>query len=481
MRLIRPMAMLLACAFLQPSVASADDGLSAALTAQLERNRVRYGIAGQALLVIDDGRVVFRGVEGLADVGTGTPVAADHVFAGYSLSKLFVSVLVLQLVEQGRVDLDTAVGTYVHGLPAHWRSIAVRDFLDHTSGVPEYFDPQQDDNAALETSLPATLDAVWAALADRPLAFAPGTDIRYTQTNYLVLSAVLVAQYGTPYPRIVDERLLRPLRLRHTWLGRPQAPVQVVTRYTGRQGRLAGAPDITWPDYAMGHAGLHITLDDLGRFLQAVNAGELVDRAVLRRAWQPRTLPDGRRGWFAGGWEQGRSGAYRLLGHDGGAQVRVRIVFDEAQQDGGWIIAYLTNGSAKNVWSRTLVDGVMARIAPERFPVEALSESLQDLALRVSEDGDVEAQAAAIRASTQLDDAALERAVNNAGYGIRENFGTGPALRVFALNTVLFPASANAWDSLAETHALAGDAARAQQLYERARTLASPGAPAVQQ
>jgi D-alanyl-D-alanine carboxypeptidase len=83
------------------------------------------------------------------------------------------------------------------------------------------------------------------------------------------------------------------------------------------------------------------------------------------------------------------------------------------------------------------------------------------------------AQAKSIREGTTLDDATLERTINSAGHTIRETLGIDPALRVFALNTVLFPDSANAWDSLAEAHAAMGDAEMAKALYEKARALST--------
>lgn len=462
--------LLLALALLLPCAASADDALAQALARQLETNRQRYGIAGQALLVAHDGQVLFRGVDGEADIATHAPVTDATVFAGYSLAKLFASTLVMQLVERQELDLDAPIGTQLPGLPARWQAIPVRDFLDHTSGVPEYFD-------AANPILPADVQAVFAALADAPLQFAPGTETRYTQTNYLVLAAWLAARAGKPYPQLVDERILRPLKLRHTWLGRAALPEHgVATGYIGQDGRLEAEHDPAWPEYALGHAALYITLDDLARFLQAMTSGELVGKATLQRLWQPRTLPGGQRGWFAAGWEYGESGAYRQVGHDGGTRVRVRVLFDGTLDGDLYLIAYLTNGSARNVWSRTLVDSVVATIAPDQFPREALSETLMGYALQPPADGDARAQARSIRAGSALDDAEFERTVNATGYAIRDNLGIEPAIRVFALNTELFPASANAWDSLAEAHSAKGDHEKAKALYEKARRLASEAA-----
>ncbi|HWU53203.1 MAG TPA: hypothetical protein VN153_10340, partial [Tahibacter sp.] len=82
-------------------------------------------------------------------------------------------------------------------------------------------------------------------------------------------------------------------------------------------------------------------------------------------------------------------------------------------------------------------------------------------------------QARATRAAAGLGDAELERTVNDVAYAIRENFGVDAALRVFEVNTVLFPESANAWDSLAEAHAARGDTEKAQTLYEKSRAIST--------
>lgn len=473
MDLRRLMTMLIALAALLPRAALADDGgLARSLTRQLEINRERYGIAGQALLVAHNGRVVFRGVDGEAEVETHRRVAKDDVFPAYSLAKLFTSTLVMQLIEQGRVDLDTPASAYVPGLPAAWRTIAVRDFLDHTSGVPEYFDNSNGAVTATDMVFARDLKTVFASLADKPMQFVTGTDTRYTQTNYLVLAALLGAHYRKPYPQIAKERILRKLGLRHTWLGPGELPRRgVVTSYVGKDGRLQQEKDLAWPPYAYGHAGLYLTLDDLGRFLQAMTAGELVGKATLRRLWRPRTLPNGQRTWFAAGWEYGKSGGYHQVGHDGGTRVRVRILFEDTLDGDVYAFAYLSNGSARNVWSRVLMDSAMAVAAPNRFPAEALSETLVAYALRPSVEGDMQAQAQSIRASSVLGDLELERVVNNIGYSVRENLGVEPALRVFELNVLLFPDSANAWDSLAETHAAKGDKDQAKVLYDKARRI----------
>lgn len=412
---------------------------------QIRTNQKRYGIAGQAVLIAHNDTLLFRAADG---------VRIDSVFPVYSLSKLLVSTLIMQLVEQSKIDLDQPASIYVSDLPASWRDITVRQFVNHTSGVPEYFENT--------VNFLPTVQAVLASLAAKPLNFQPGTSTRYTQTNYLVLTMLLEAQYGKPYPQIAKQRILKPLHMEHTFLGAPSLPkTGVLTAYTGKGGKLTQADDVAWPDYSYGHADLYTTVDDLFRFVKAVEKGELVRKQTLLKLWQPSLLSTGRMGIFATGWEYGESEQYHHVGHDGGTRVRVRLVYKDTLDGDNYIFIYLTNGSVKNVWSRVLLDSAMAAAAPEQFGQQVLSEKLMAYALGETKTPTVDG----------IPD--LERLINASGYAARENLGLKEAIRVFTLNTTLFPYSANTWDSLAETYQASGDQVKAKQLYEKAHQLSA--------
>jgi CubicO group peptidase (beta-lactamase class C family) len=202
---------------------------------------------------------------------------------------------------------------------------------------------------------------VFSSLAERPLAFETGTDVAYTQTNFLVVASLLEAHHRQPYRDIVAARIIEPLRLRHTSLGLQATPAQRLPQsYHGdKDGQLQKDPPIDWPEYAIAHAELYATLDDIARFMSAVATGELLDKKTLQTLWQPYRLKDGQASWFASGWELVVGDRWHEVGHDGGTKVRVRLTFDPAmRQSFGFV--YVTNGSTANVWSRTLVDSVAA-------------------------------------------------------------------------------------------------------------------------
>jgi CubicO group peptidase (beta-lactamase class C family) len=146
----------------------------AALDAQLAENSEQHGIPAQAVLVLHNGQVLYRNQTGVADVETSRAARPDDIYAVYSVAKLFVSTLILELADQHRLELDQPASRYVAGLPATWRDVRIDQLLSHTSGLPDFFD-------GADGPFPPTRDDVFRTLGDRPLVFAPGSEQRYTQ------------------------------------------------------------------------------------------------------------------------------------------------------------------------------------------------------------------------------------------------------------------------------------------------------------
>ncbi|TDV31279.1 serine hydrolase domain-containing protein [Stenotrophomonas sp. CC22-02] len=474
----RTLAAALLCALFAAPIASARDvpgELPARLDAQLQANRERYGIAGQAVLVAHNGNVLYQGASGERDPATHAPATVDTIFASQSVAKLLTSTLVMQLVEQGKVDLDAPASRYVPGLPSAWQAIPVRDYLNHSSGIAEYYDRM--DNRWVSKGYsgvaPTLADALKVAAA-APMQFATGTRVQYTQANYLVLTALLEAHYRKPYPAIARERILQPLKMTRTSWGVASVPAQrAAVPYIGKDGTLQPANEDPWPDYGWGHADLQTTVGDMNRFLQALATGKLVRTVTLKQLWQPQKLSGGGSNFFSTGWDTTRSDGYTQVGHDGGTRVRVRLAYKDTLASGYWVFVYLTNGSARNVWSSTLVESTMAVAAPAEFPHAVLAERL--IAYAQDDDaGAAQAMRAWLRDDTRITGNDLERAINASGYAIRESLGARKALKVFTLNTELYPESANTWDSLAECHAALGEKETSDRLYAKAKAMAKP-------
>ncbi|WDE13675.1 serine hydrolase domain-containing protein [Thalassomonas haliotis] len=95
------------------------------LDLQLIKNSRRYGIAGQSVLLLKNNQVIYQGLQGFANLELAVPVVEEHIFSAYSVTKLFTSVLMMQLVEQGSVDVKKSIRHYLPYLPQHWQSTLV--------------------------------------------------------------------------------------------------------------------------------------------------------------------------------------------------------------------------------------------------------------------------------------------------------------------------------------------------------------------
>lgn len=345
---IAMISMLLACAPHQSPKATLD--------AIIDANAREHGIPAQSVAITHNGQPYYQRQTGTLHSGDDTPVDEQTVFPVFSVSKVLATVLLFQQVEAGRIDLDMPANHYLPELPAPWSAITVRQFLDHVSGVGEYFD-----QGNLYGQLPPTLDAALANAGALPLIDVPNTKSRYTQTNFLVIAALIEAVSGKPYRELLQAQILDPLGRDDIWLGSAAVPAhRLVSDYRSNDGTLAMEQPIAWPDYAAAHTGIHATASGMAALLDAIAAGQFASAQALEQLWRPHVLANGDYGFFASGWDYGESGDWREVGHDGGAKLRVRILFKRDPSQERYVIVYLANGSADNVWSRTLVDSIQS-------------------------------------------------------------------------------------------------------------------------
>ena len=196
--------------------------LATVLDRRLERLRAKYGIPGiSAAILFADGSI-WRGVDGDADVATGVPVTPDTSFSVASVSKTFTSALILALIEDGRLSLDGAAKGYLPSLPIDSR-ITVRELLDHTSGLRDFYFGAGVDRALL--SRPARVWDPARSLKYLGKAFAkPGREWHYSNTNYLVLGMLAEAVGGAPLADQLHRRFFAPRRLDDTFYQVPKRP-----------------------------------------------------------------------------------------------------------------------------------------------------------------------------------------------------------------------------------------------------------------
>ncbi|MFC3995075.1 serine hydrolase domain-containing protein [Nocardiopsis sediminis] len=243
------------------------------------------GAVAELIVTGPGGSDTWNGVAGVADRTTGAPVDPGAHFRIASLSKPFVAATLLQLVGEGRADLDDTLEDLLPGVVDGGEEITLRMLLSHTSGLFSY-----------NRDMPAVVDdpdRIWrpeelvAVANTHGPVFAPGTDVAYSNTNYVVAAMVIEEITGRPYAEAVTERIIEPLELTGTSIPAGSAmPEPVMHAYLALSpyaGAEAQPSDITEfdPSRWYGTAQVVSTVSDINRFWQALLGGEVLEAPML--------------------------------------------------------------------------------------------------------------------------------------------------------------------------------------------------------
>jgi CubicO group peptidase (beta-lactamase class C family) len=360
MKLARPFSALLAHVFLVSHAARADN-VDDYVSHEIQTKH----IPAIAVVVLKDGVVVKEKAYGIANLEFGVPAKIGDVFPLTSITKLFSSIAVFLLVQDGKLRLDDKVTSFLSGLPSSWNHITVLNCLSHTSGIPDF--PQIYDSA----TVPATEAEAVAAVASRPMVYATGTKSAYNQAEFLLLKIIVEKVSGTKFSEFLKNRIFVPAGISSARYGdsRDIFPkgVSVYTRANPAPDRFHSIPlkpfvnratdplfhsDLLFPSYTRASAGLYMTTPDLARLDTALRRG-LLNAASLHQMWMPFKLKNGSLGDFTAGWQYDDWNGHRVVGHIGAGMAAYTSLVDERVT-----LVLLTNVQETKVWdiSRGLLD-----------------------------------------------------------------------------------------------------------------------------
>lgn len=231
-----------------------------------------------SVLVARDGQVVLDRGYGLANREWLIPNASDTRFRLGSLTKQFTAVAIMILNERGLVDLDASVKTWVPDAPPAWDQVTVRRLLAHTAAVPNF--TSFDDFQASKT-LPVTVDGLIARFRDHPLDFQPGEGRKYSNSGYVLLTAVIEKASGQSYADFLTETVFTPLGMSDS--GYDSNAVILPRRASGYAPSAKGVVNADYWDMSIpqGAGGLYSTTHDLLKWEQGLFGGRLLTPASL--------------------------------------------------------------------------------------------------------------------------------------------------------------------------------------------------------
>ncbi|WP_257454729.1 serine hydrolase domain-containing protein [Archangium lipolyticum] len=287
---------------------------------QLVEERMRHGrIPGLSLVVVRDGKPVYVRGYGSANLESGEPMTACTRVSVGSTTKSMTALALLQLVEQGKVDLEAPVTRYLpwfQTADGRGSGILVKQLLSHTSGMPakSLLEGTTDDGA---------LERRVRSFSQLSLAFPPGQGWMYSNTGYAVLGLIVQTVSGMPYEQYLANHVFQPLGMNHTTFGPPpEATGHLAQGYAWTRGNTRPVPMLLAREQHPAGASTYSSAHDVSRYLAAMLAkgrgvhGRVITPETLHQMWQPAaaTSADAAYGW---GWELGPMSGRQAVYHDG--------------------------------------------------------------------------------------------------------------------------------------------------------------------
>lgn len=272
--------------------------------------------------IVKNGKLIYAKGFGVARLGTNTPVTSRSLFHMASVTKTFVATAVMQLVEQGKIDLDAPVTRYLPYFKMddeRYRDIKIRQMLSHTSGIPDttnyHWDKPEYDDGALERFVRST--------ANQKLLFPPGQNFAYSNTAYEILGDVISKVSGESFEDYVQHFILTPLGMKDSTLLVRQANSALLTSpHIQESGKLVISKIFPYNRAHAPSSTLYSNIEGMGRWAIAnLNHGELDGRRILKREtaelmWRPVVNAFNMKEGIA--WFVGDVQGHRLVMHDGG-------------------------------------------------------------------------------------------------------------------------------------------------------------------
>jgi len=273
---------------------------------------------GAAVLMAQNGKVLFEKGYGLANVSSGTKITTKTKFRIGSITKQFTASAILKLQEQGKLNVEDKLSKFFPDFP-RGDEVRLRHLLTHTSGIRSYTDMR---GFIEKVTKPITPGKLIDSFKDEPYDFDPGKRWHYDNSGYLLLGVIVEKVSGESYEQFLRKNFFEPLGMRDTGVHRAGAALEhEALGYQFEGGKFSNALnwDMSW---AGGAGALFSTVDDLYRWNEAIFGGRVLSEASLKAAWTPVQTDEDRtdhsEGGYGFGWAMAQFRQVQEISHGGG-------------------------------------------------------------------------------------------------------------------------------------------------------------------
>jgi CubicO group peptidase (beta-lactamase class C family) len=256
-------------------------------------------VPGASVLVLREGAVVFRRAYGYADLEAHVAATAATDYRLASMTKQFTAAAILLLADEGRLSLDDPIRKWLPELPPATDPVTIRQLLTHASGLIDY----EDLIPSGTTQQVHDQDVLRLLSAEDRTYFPPGTQYRYSDSGYSLLSLIVARASGQDFASFLREHIFLPLGMRDT-LAYQQGISSVPRRafgYSAQDGAWVRT-DQSLTSAVLGDGGVYSSIDDLAKWDAALYDARLLRTATLRQAFAPAVATDDPNVRYGFGW-----------------------------------------------------------------------------------------------------------------------------------------------------------------------------------
>jgi CubicO group peptidase (beta-lactamase class C family) len=272
---------------------------------------------GVTVLVSRNGQIIYKKAFGIANLELNAPMQVDNVFWIASIGKQFTAVAILQLMEQGKLNLQDEITKFIPDYPTQGNKITIEHLLTHTSGIHNYSgmkDPEK------KLAFDCTPNEVIDFFKNLPMRFVPGTKWEYSNSGYFLLGYIIEKITGKLYSEYLEENFFKPLGMTNSLFANNKRIIKNrVGAYSYGDNGFENSRPINMT-HVFSAGAIQSTVEDFFKWHQAVYTYKLVKKETLDKAFTRYNLTDGKETDYGYGWKLGYVYESPSIWHGGGIE-----------------------------------------------------------------------------------------------------------------------------------------------------------------
>jgi CubicO group peptidase (beta-lactamase class C family) len=417
------------------------------------------------VLVSDNGKVIYKKAFGFANREWNVANTTNTVFKSASLGKQFTALLILQLVEQGKIKLDDHISDYIEDYPAEsGKLISIHQLLTHSSGIPNYHAIEDYELNAGRTYSPEEYISLFK---NKPLLFSPGTQFQYSNPGYFLLGHIAEKVTKLNYDELIRKKIFEPAGMQDSYTEFEKSVIPCMANGYNNMYTYFETETYRNPSQKGGAGVVMTSVEDFFKYDQALESEILLSKKYQQLMYTAYVNGYGY-GWNVSYYPQNNGDSTLLIYHDGYSggfnSIAYRFVEDKR------LIVAFSNSAPLDMMN---IARAIGRILYQREEVHPKKWLVEQFAVTLKEHG-IDSAVSEFRYLMKHRSDLYEldgTQFNILGYSYMKSGMLAEALEVFKLNVESFPEIGDPYDSLAEAYMKSGKNDLAIRNYKKALEL----------